>query len=302
VNGQDAYEILGVSRDASASEIKKAYHHLALEFHPDRNPGDPQAEARFKEIVIAYETLKDPKKRATYGTSRPETRPRAASGDFDEEWEDIFSQIFRGKEGEKKRQGPADEPQDLQARVDISFEDALKGTDREVSVKRLVLCRRCRGKGTDPDAEPTECRLCGGTGEVKFRRGLAELSIPCGTCMGEGRAVGDQCPDCRGAGRRREEERIRVKVPAVASEGTQFRVRGKGDEGVGETGDLFVTIRIKPHKIYKLSGQDILLSQPINIIQATLGGTIIVSTLHGQVKHRIPRGTGSGQVFRLRGK
>ncbi|MEE9256345.1 MAG: DnaJ domain-containing protein, partial [bacterium] len=199
MNGQDAYEVLGVPRDARTPEIRKAYRRLALDHHPDRNPGDARAEARFKEIVIAYETLKDPKKRATYDTSSREARPPAARGDFDEEWEDIFSQIFRGGGREKKRASPASERRDLQARVDISFEDTVKGTGREVSVKRLVLCRRCRGKGTDPDAEPAECRLCGGTGEVKFRRGLAELSIPCGTCMGEGRAVGEKCPECRSA-------------------------------------------------------------------------------------------------------
>ncbi len=298
----DAYEILGVPRNINATEIRKAYRKLALDFHPDRNPGNPEAETRFKEIVIAYETLRDPAKRAAQDSVPPGSDPGLGNdaSTFDQEWEDIFSQIFRGRRGAKKparaRGG------DLQSHIDITLEEAAAGVSREVPVDRLSVCGHCRGEGTDPEAEATECRLCGGTGEIKFYRGLAVVAIPCATCMGSGVHAREKCPECRGAGRRRRRERIRMKVPAAAMDGAQLRARGKGDEGGGGTGDLIVTVRIKAHKIFKRSGNDILLNHPITIAQAAMGDEIIVPTVNGRVKVRIPAGTRTGQIFRLKGK
>ena len=301
----DAYEILDVPRNTGANEIRKAYRKLALDFHPDRNPGDPEAEARFKEIVIAYETLRDPAKRAAHdslprGSGTRSPRTDKDSGPFDQEWEDIFSQIFRGRRGAKK---PARERgSDLQSRVEITLEEAAAGVSREVSVDRLTVCGQCRGEGTDPEAAAVACRLCGETGEIRFHRGLAEAAIPCATCMGSGTHSRKKCPGCRGAGRLRQRERIRVKVAATVVDGTQLRVRGKGNEGGGETGDLLVGVRIKAHKIFERSGNDIFFNQPITIVQAALGDEITVPTLGGRVKVRIPAGTQTGQIFRLRGK
>ncbi|MBT3822079.1 MAG: molecular chaperone DnaJ, partial [Nitrospinaceae bacterium] len=176
------------------------------------------------------------------------------------------------------------------------------GVGREIEVHRRVVCQSCQGKGVDPGAQPSECIHCRGSGEVRFKQGLAEVSIPCSTCMGEGVHIREKCAACRGAGRRRERERIRVKVPAAVEEGTQLRVRGKGDEGEDEAGDLLVTVRIKSHKIFGRTGNDILFNQPITFTQAALGDEILVPTLEGQVKVRIPAGTQTGQIFRLKEK
>jgi molecular chaperone DnaJ len=303
---RDAYEVLGVLRGAGVTEIKKAYRKLALDYHPDRNPSDKIAETRFKEIVIAYETLKNPKKKATHDSAPKDARPGAGPTDFSPEWEEFFSRIFKSQRDKKGRSGaaaPARTPGgDLQARVEISLEDAATGAEREIEVNRRVVCEICEGKGVDPGAQPSECIHCRGSGEVRFKQGLAEVSIPCSTCMGEGVHIREKCAACKGAGRYQTRERIRVKVPAAVVEGTQLRVRSRGDEGEGEAGDLLVAVRIKPHKIFGRSGNDILFNQPITFTQAALGDEILVPTLEGQVKVRIPVGTQSGQTFRLKGK
>lgn len=303
---RDAYEVLGVPRGAGVTEIKKAYRKLALDYHPDRNPSDKNAETRFKEIVIAYETLKDPKKRAAHDSAPRGARTGAGPVDFSPEWEEFFSRIFKSRrdgESGSRAAAPSRTPGgDLQARVEISLEEAATGAARDIEVHRRVVCESCEGKGVDPGAQPSECIHCRGSGEVRFKQGLADVSIPCSTCMGEGVHIREKCAACRGAGRRRERERIRVKVPAAVEEGTQLRVRGKGNEGEGEAGDLLVAVRIKPHKIFGRAGNDILFNQPITFTQAALGDEVLVPTLEGQVKVRIPAGTQTGQIFRLKGK
>ncbi len=303
---RDAYEVLGVPREAGATEIRKAYRKLALDYHPDRNPGDKNAETRFKEIVIAYETLKDPKKRAAHNSAPRNAHPSTGPDNFSPEWEEFFSRIFKSQRDKKGRSGataPSRTPGgDLQSRVEISLEEAATGAAREIEVHRQVLCESCQGKGVAPGAQPSECIHCRGSGEVRFKQGLAEVSIPCSTCMGEGVHIREKCAVCKGAGRYQTRERIRVKVPAAVEEGTQLRVRAKGDEGEGEAGDLLVAVRIKPHKIFGRSGNDILFNQPITFTQAALGDEILVPTLEGQVKVRIPAGTQTGQIFRLKGK
>ncbi|MFP6870715.1 MAG: J domain-containing protein [Nitrospinota bacterium] len=303
MNGRDWYAVLGVPPGADAEKIKKAYRRLALECHPDRHPGDKDAEARFKEIVIAYEALSDPEKRAKYGRMRKVPDTPKPAGQFDEGWEEVFSQIFRTRAGEKIHRNTPEKGRGIDARLDITLEDAATGGNHILPYHRQVLCSRCRGTETDPEGESAECRLCGGAGEVRFRRGSSEVAIPCGACMGEGRIRREQCPECRGEGRIRTEESRQVKVHAAVNDGERILFARYGDEGVSDTGDLRVTIHVRPHKIFERSGRyDILLSQPINVLQAVMGGQIIVPTLHGQVKLRIPAGTRDEQVFRLRGK
>ncbi len=335
----DAYEVLGVSRDASTSDIKKAYHHLALEYHPDRNPGDPKAEARFKEIVIAYEAIKDTKQRAAYGAGPKSAPVITAPAGFDKEWEEFFSQIFKSRAEKKKPRetreeirgaeaGPSldemwdeafsqhhqsreagkkprntpDKGRDVEVQLDITLEDAANGGNHIVPFRRHVLCTRCHGTETDPYSKSTVCHSCRGHGEIRFMRGGRDIAIPCETCFASGLLRHKPCGKCRGEGRNLVEADIQVKLYAATNDEERIQFYQYGDEGLFDTGDLYVTVRILPHKIFKRSRSDILLSQPINSLKATLGGRIIVPTLHGQVKLRIPPGTGSGQVFRLKGK
>ncbi|MBI3026267.1 MAG: J domain-containing protein, partial [Candidatus Tectomicrobia bacterium] len=233
----DPYAVLGVRRDASPAELRAAYHRLALAHHPDRNPGDPRAEERFKEIVLAYEVLRDPPRRAAHDAGK-----RPGPSGFDEQWEEIFAQIFRRARPAAGR--PEDGPRDLQARLEVTLEEAAGGVAKEIASSRWVRCGTCRGKGEDPAAQPAECPLCRGSGELRYKRGLAGFSIPCSACEGRGRAVRERCPACGGEGRQRREERLRVQVPACAGDGAHLKLRGKGDEGAarGEAGDLIVTV------------------------------------------------------------
>ncbi len=297
----DAYEVLGVPRDATAVELRSAYRRLALEHHPDRNPGDPDAERRFKEIVLAYERLRDPRQRAAYDAGQ---RPRGRRGDFDEEWEEIFAQIFRGAHRKEAGEGAPAQARDLRARLDITLEDAAQGAEREIHLRRWVWCDACRGRGADPEAPPAACPLCGGSGELRFKRGLADLAIPCSTCEGKGRYVRERCGACGGEGRSRRESRLRVKVPAAVEDGAQLKLKGKGDESAqrGEAGDLYVGVHIRPHPLFRREGLDILFDLPVSFPQAALGDEVVVPTLNGEVRMRIPAGTQSGRVFRLRGK
>ena len=204
MNGQDAYEVLGVSRGASASDIKKAYHHLALEYHPDRNPGSLKAEVRFKEIVVAYEVIKNPDTRPANDTAPQGAPAKAARGGLDKQWDDVFFQIFRSRAGMKIRSKSPQEARDLEAEVDVTLEDVVRGgkfllySGRE-ELLRQVNCGHCRGAGTDSSAEKTLCRLCGGSGEVSFKQGVSsEITVPCVPCMGEGRFTQKECPSCAG--------------------------------------------------------------------------------------------------------
>ena len=293
----DPYAVLGVRRDASPAELRAAYHRLALAHHPDRNPGDPGAGERFKEVVLAYEVLRDPLRRSAHDAGK-----RPGPGGFDEQWEEIFAQIFRRARPPGAR--PGDGPRDLQARLEITLEEAAGGAAREIASSRWVRCEACRGKGEDPAAQPAGCPLCKGTGELKYQRGLAGVTIPCSACEGRGRAVRERCPSCGGEGRKRREERLRVQVPACAGDGAHLKLRGKGDEGRarGEAGDLVVTVAVRPHPLFKREGLDLLFDLPVSFPQAALGDEVAVPTLSGEVKVRIPAGTQSGRVFRLRGK
>jgi len=290
----DPFAVLGVPRDASPAELRAAYRRLALAHHPDRNPGDPGAEERFKEVVLAYEAARDPAPRAPGADRR-------APG-FDAEWEEIFAQIFRRTRPSAAR--AEDGARDLQARIEITLEEAAAGVSREFLSTRWARCETCRGKGHDPAAPPSDCPLCRGAGELRFKRGLADLSIPCTACDGRGRSVRDRCGACGGKGRRRRDERLRVQIPPGVEDGAHLKLRGKGDESAarGEAGDLIVTVAVRPHPLFKREGLDILFDLPVSFPQAALGEEVLVPTLSGEVKVRIPAGTQSGRVFRLRGK
>ncbi|MEK6711322.1 MAG: molecular chaperone DnaJ [Nitrospinota bacterium] len=295
----DPYAVLGVPRDANPTELRAAYRRLALDHHPDRNPGDPKAEARFKEIVLAYEVLRDPLRRSAWDAGR-----RGGPGDFGEQWEEIFAQLFRRArhpEGPGKETTPA---RDIQLRMEVTLEEGAGGIVKEFAASRWVRCEVCRGKGEDPKAQALPCPLCKGSGELKYKRGLAGFSIPCSVCEGRGESVRERCPSCGGAGRKRREERLRVQIPPAAEDGARLKLRGKGDEGAerGEAGDLIVTVAVRPHPLFQREGLDLLFDLPVSFPQAALGDEVAVPTLDGEVRVRIPAGTQSGRVFRLRGK
>ena len=299
MNIADALKILGLEKNASTSRLKSAYKKLALEFHPDRNPGDPEAEKRFKQIVIAHEILQNPKRPDTRGAPRAKksTQPR---NEYEEKWEDIFSHIFRNA----RESGDAEKsaPRDLYAQIEVTLEELLGDTAKEISVSRRVCCASCGGRGAASDARMSACPACKGAGEVRYNQGLAELRIPCSACAGSGEYTGEACGACGGEGRTARRESVRVAIPAAAREGAQIRIRGKGDAGAGEAGDLIVTVRAKPHPIFEREGNHILFDLPVSFSQAALGHEALAPTLQEARKIKVPAGTQSGRVFRLKGE
>ena len=297
----DALKILGLDKNPSTSQLKSAYKKLALEYHPDRNPGDPEAEKRFKEVVIAHETLKNPKRSAARATpgGRKSARQR---GEYEEKWEDIFSHIF------KNARDPVDEKkvasQDLHAQVEVTFEELTRDSEKEVAVSRRVRCASCEGYGAEPGSRRSACPECKGSGEVRYRQGLAELWVPCSACDGSGEHTGESCGACGGEGVTSRRESLQVAVPAATKEGAQIKIKGKGEEDArsGEAGDLIVKVRAKPHPVFRREGNDILLDLPVSFSQAALGHETLVPTLRGARTIKIPAGTQSGREFCLKGE
>ena len=301
MNVADALKILGLENNPSTSRLKSAYKKLALEFHPDRNPGDPEAERRFKEVVIAHETLQNPKRSDSSEAPRARKSSRKR-GEYEEKWEDIFSHIF------KSARDPADEKKgasrDLHAHVEVTLEELTRDSEKEISISRRIRCASCEGCGAEPGARKSACPACKGAGEVRYRQGLAELWVPCSACDGSGEHAGERCGACGGEGVSSRREILKVAIPAAAKEGARIRLRNKGDEDArtGEAGDLIVTVRAKPHPIFRREGNDILLELPINFSQAALGHEAIAPTLRGVRTIKIPAGTQSGREFRLKGE
>ena len=301
MNVADALKILGLDKNPSAAQLKSAYKKLALEFHPDRNPGDPEAEKRFKLVVIAHETLQNPKSAAARATPRGRRSARR-KGEYEELWEDIFSHIF------KTAREPVDEKKsasrDLHAQVEATLEELTKDSEKEIAASRRVRCASCAGSGAEPGARTSACPACKGAGEVRYRQGLAELWVPCSACDGSGEHTGLACRACGGEGLTSTRENLKVKVPAASAEGAQIKIKGRGDEGArsGEAGDLIVTVRAKPHPVFRREGNDVLLDLPVSFSQAALGHEAIVPTLRDARTIKIPAGTQSGREFRLRGE
>jgi molecular chaperone DnaJ len=302
----DYYATLGVSRDASADEIKKAYRRLAREHHPDANREDPDAEERFKELSVAYETLSDPAKRQRYDMFGDE-RGAGAGSDFGG-ISDLFASFFGGGfAGQTRRTGPA-RGADILAEIELSLEDVDTGVEREVEVVTLGECDTCHGNGAAPGTFPTQCSECGGTGEQRQVRrtvfGNVMTASTCVRCGGAGQEITTPCPTCRGRGRVDVTDVLTVQIPAGVDDGAQLRVSGRGEAGVrgGRSGDLYVAIRIAPHETFQRAGDDLGCEVPVPMTIAALGGTVEVPTLEGAEDLEIAPGTQSGEVVRLKGK
>lgn len=307
------YESLGVSKNASAAELKKAYRSLAREFHPDKNPGNAAAEERFKEVQSAYDVLSDPKKRKQYDT-RGTTNVGSGSGGFspggttfdfaDFDLGDIFGGVF-GRGGRSAAQPQRGQRgNDVEVDVRVSFEDSLRGVQVTVPVQLELACHTCHGTGAAPGTAPTQCPKCGGRGVVATSQGLFALQQPCPLCHGMGSIVETPCPTCHGSGRERRTKRYSVKIPAGVKDGTRIRLKGKGEAGYGgaAAGDLYVVTRVEPSKLYERRGDDLIMQVPVSYSTAALGGSVEAHTPEGPVSLKIPAGTEDGKLLRIKGR
>jgi molecular chaperone DnaJ len=312
----DYYELLGVHRDASPDEVKRAYRRLAFELHPDRNPDDPAAEARFKEVSVAYETLSDPERRRRYDTFGPEGVAGAGTGGgdpfgFGGGLGDIFDAFFGGGSPfAGGGRGPAGPPRgsDLEVVAEIEFEVAVFGGEQQISVRTAVACETCEATGAAPGTAPTTCAECGGSGQVRRVRqsilGQMVTAGPCPRCGGLGQQISSPCPDCRGEGRQILEKSYTVDIPAGVDTGSTLRLAGRGAAGVrgGGHGDLYVHVKVRGHERFVRQGYDLIHELHVPITQAALGAHLSFETLDGNEDLVLPRGTQTGRVFRLRGR
>lgn len=312
----DYYELLGVHRSASDDEIKRAYRQLARTLHPDANGGDAEAEARFKEVTVAYETLRDPERRRRYDTFGPEGMRGAGAGPgdvFGTGLGDLFDAFFGGGGaasggfGGARPAGPR-RGDDVELVLDLRFEEAVFGVERAVSWRGLVACSTCSGSGARPGTTPTSCQECHGLGQVRRVRqsilGQVVTSAPCARCRGFGEIVSSPCADCRGEGRRVEDRTVTVEVPPGVDEGTTLRITGSGSPAPrgGTPGDLYVHLRVAPHERFVRSGFDLLTQLHVALTQAALGAEVEIETLDGVETITIPAGTQAGRVTKLRGR
>ena len=298
------YESLGVPKTASADELKKAYRKLVRQYHPDKNPGDAAAEARFKEVQSAYDVLSDPEKRKQYDAfGSPNGRPGAPNVDFaDMDFGDIFGGLFGGRGG-RAEQSRGQRGNDVEVPVRISFEDSLRGVQSTVAVELELACHTCHGTGAAPGTAPTRCPACNGRGVVATSQGLFALQQPCRRCRGNGTIVETPCSTCRGVGRERRTKRYTVRIPGGVKDGTKIKLRGKGEAGYGgaPAGDLFVITRVERSKLYHRRGDDLLLDVPVTFGEAALGATIEIPTPDGRVSLKVPAGSEDGKLLRVKG-
>lgn len=310
---RDYYEVLGVAKNASEAEIKKAFKRLAMKFHPDRNPDDSTAEEKFKEAKEAYDILSDSQKRAAYdqfghagvegGAGFGGGGFGAGGANFSDIFGDVFGDIFGGGRagggGSRARRGA-----DLRYNLELSLEDAVKGTTVKIRVPTLVECTECSGSGARKGTSPTTCDTCNGIGQVRMQQGFFSLQQTCPKCRGTGQMISDPCPACHGQGRTQEQKTLSVKVPAGVDSGDRIRLSGEGEAGEqgAPAGDLYVQIAIKPHPIFERDESDLYCEVPIGFVTASLGGELEVPTLDGRVKLKIPAETQTGKLFRLKGK
>ena len=302
---RDYYEVLGVQRNASDEELKKAYRRCAMKHHPDRNPGDAAAEAAFKECKEAYEVLSEPARRRLYdqhGHAAFEHGMGGAGGPGFSDVGDIFGDIFGNIFGGGMRGGPR-RGADIGYVMELDLEDAVAGTERRVEIPTLAGCEPCKGTGSS-DGKLDSCGTCHGRGQVRIQRGIFTMQQPCPHCGGRGQVVSNPCEQCHGAGRIEEEKVLSVKIPAGVDNGDRIRLAGEGEAGPAGTppGDLYVEVRVRPHAIFQRDGDDLHCEVPIRITQAALGDVIQVPTLDGETEIRLPAETQGGKVFRLRGK
>lgn len=302
------YESLGVAKNASADELKKAYRKLARQYHPDKNPGDAAAEARFKEVQSAYDVLSDPEKRKQYdqwGSANGRPGPGPANPDFaDFDFGDIFGGLFGAGRGRGAQQQRGQRGNDVEVQVRVSFEDSLKGLQTMVPVSVELACHTCHGTGAAPGTAPIRCPQCNGSGVVATSQGLFALQQPCPRCRGMGTIVEKPCATCRGAGRERRTKRYTVRIPAGVKDGTKIRLKGKGEAGYGgaPAGDLFVVTRVEPSKLYERRGDDLVLEVPVTLDEAALGATVEIPTPDGRVSLKVPAGSADGKLLRVKGR
>jgi molecular chaperone DnaJ len=310
---RDYYEVLGVARGASDDDLKKAYRRLAIQLHPDRNPGNKQAEERFKEVNEAYQVLSDPERRSQYdrfGHSAfqgPQGQGPFGGFDFSQGFEEVFSDIFgdffgtgRGRARSRSRRGD-----DLRYDLEVEFEEAARGTEKVVRSQRLTLCESCNGtRARGGSTGARQCPNCRGTGQVRTQQGFFSISTTCNQCRGEGTIISDPCPKCQGQGRLRKQESLSVRIPPGVDNGSRLKLRGEGEAGYGggTPGDLYVIIHVKEHSLFVRQENHIVIEVPISFPQAALGCEIEVPTLEGKVNLKVPSGTQSGKVLRLKGK
>lgn len=306
---RDYYVVLGVGRNADADEIKKAYRKVALKCHPDRNPGDKRAEEQFKEASEAYQVLSDPEKRAQYDRFGHAAFEQAAGfGGFDFSaagFEDIFGDIFGDFFGGARRgRSRTRRGEDLRYDLEVTFEEAVFGVEKTIRVPRLASCADCKGSGSKNGAPRETCSACRGTGQLRYQQGLFSIAKTCAQCQGQGSVLRDPCRTCGGTGAVRTQHALSVKIPAGVDTGSRLKLRGEGEAGLhgGPGGDLYVVLHVREHPLFARDGNDIVCDVPIGFTQAALGAEIDVPTPHGKVKMKIPAGTQSGNVFRLKGK
>jgi molecular chaperone DnaJ len=307
---RDYYEVLGVNRDASEEDIKKAYRRLAMKHHPDRNPENPAAEGHFKEAKEAYEILADPKTRSAYDQfGHAGVDPTGAGagtygfggfGGFADAFGDIFGDIFGG--GRHRTQ--AYRGADLRYNLEISLEETARGAETRIRVPTMEECESCSGSGAKPGTSPTTCPTCGGHGQVRMQQGFFSIQQTCPKCHGAGRVVQHPCPACQGVGRVKQHKTLSVRIPAGVDEGDRIRLSGEGEAGAqgGPPGDLYVVVHVKPHPVFTRDRNDLHCEMPISFTTAALGGEIEIPTLDGHAKIRVPAESQTGKVFRLRGK
>jgi molecular chaperone DnaJ len=315
VSKKDYYEVLGVGREAGDGEIKASYRKLALKYHPDRNPDDPNAEEMFKEASEAYSVLSDAQKRAAYdrfghaGLQGTAGGPGGFNPEQFQDFSDILGDFFGfgdlfGGGGGGRRRGRAQRGEDVRYDLEISFEEAVVGLGAEIQLPRMEACERCRASGSEPGSGPSTCPTCHGRGEVLYQQSFLSIRRTCSTCGGSGQIIRNPCSECRGHGYRQVQRKLKVNIPAGVDDGTRLRLAGEGQPGAkgGPSGDLYVFLKVKEHAFFERQGTDLHCTIPLNLAQAALGAEIEVPTLEHPHKLKIPEGTQNGAQFRLRNR
>lgn len=311
---RDYYDVLGVAKDVTGKDLKKAYRRVAMKFHPDRNPDDKEAEEKFKECAEAYEVLSDDQKRAAYdqyGHAGIEGMGGMGGGggaqgfgNFSDIFGDVFGDIFGGAGGPGGGRGGPARGSDLRYNMDLSLEDAVKGVSKEIKIPSLVGCNTCDGSGAKKGTKPTQCSTCGGIGQVRMQQGFFSVQQTCPNCHGRGSIITDPCGDCHGQGKIEKTKTLSVKIPPGVDTGDRIRLAGEGEAGDmgGPAGDLYVQVNVREHEIFQRDGKNLYCEVPISFTDAALGGELEVPTLDGRVKLKVPAETQTGKLFRLRGK
>lgn len=311
MSARDYYEVLGVAKGASESEIKSAYRKQALKFHPDRNQGNPEAEAKFKEAAEAYSVLADADKRARYdrfghaGVSGAASQPGGPgfNPDIFADFSDIFGDFF-GFGGGRRQAGGPERGADLRFDLEIGFDDSFAGTETTIQIPREESCETCKGSGAAPGSSRETCPQCRGAGQLRFQQGFLVVARPCGQCRGTGQIIPKPCTACRGTGRTTKDHRVTVKIPAGIAEGQRLRMYGEGEHGIngGPTGDLYVVVHVKAHEIYHRENDDLFVEVPVPFSMMAMGGSFKITPPGGELPIDVPPGTASGTLLPFRGK